>query len=136
MKAHNIFLLILGLATYITFLSLKQPPYHNYYYFGNNIYNIHIINGFTNNSSLPLIVWCSSGERDDFSWSVKTKFWKNTMYLCTMKLDQKRRKFEAFHGVRDVQRCNPTKHCFWLVKEDGFYFSNDEIYWKKDFSWI
>lgn len=149
MKAHNIFLLILGLATYITFISLKQQPYHhNYYYFGNNIYNIHIINGFTNNSSLPLIVWCSSDddsgdiggralqERDDFSWSVETKFWKNTMYFCTMKLDQKRRKFQAFHGNRDVQRCNPTNHCFWLVKEDGFYFSNDEIYWQKDFSWI
>ncbi|XP_009595483.1 S-protein homolog 21 [Nicotiana tomentosiformis] len=142
MKAYNIFLLILGLASYVTFISIKQP----YDYFG-NIYNVHIINGFTNNSSLPLVVWCSSGdtgdiggralqERDDFSWSVKTKFWKNSQYVCTMKLDQKRRRFQAFYGSRDVQRCSPTKQCFWLVKEDGFYFSNDEIYWQKDFSWI
>lgn len=136
------FLFILGVACYIIMLILIKQPDE---YFG-QVYNVHIINGFTNNSSLPLVVWCNADdgadmggralqERDEFSWSVKTTFWKSTQYLCTMKNDNQRRSFQAFQRRRDIQRCSPTRECFWLVKEDGFYFSNDEIYWRKDFSW-
>ncbi|CAN4120689.1 unnamed protein product [Withania somnifera] len=135
----TMFLIILGIYI-IALISIKQPDE----YF-EKIYNIHIINGFTNNSSLPLVVWCISSDRvdiggralqehDEYSWSVKTTFWKNTQFLCTMKFDQQKRSFQAFQR-KDIQRCSPTRECFWLVKEDGFYFSNDEIYWRRDFSW-
>uniref|UniRef100_A0A3Q7I985 S-protein homolog n=1 Tax=Solanum lycopersicum TaxID=4081 RepID=A0A3Q7I985_SOLLC len=137
-----ILFIMLGLACYLmTLISIIQPD--DYF---EKIYNIHIINGFTNNSSVPLVVWCISSdnvdlggralqERDEFSWSVKSTFWKNTKFLCTMKFDNQRRSFQAFQRRRDIQRCYPTRECFWLVKEDGFYYSNDEIYWRKDFNW-
>ncbi|CAI0380370.1 unnamed protein product [Linum tenue] len=114
---------------------------------GTQEFDVRVINGFTSNSSLPLIIWCSSGdstvdlggralqERDDFGWSLKTKLYSSSMFLCTMKWDAKRRKFDAFKAPRDVRRCSPLRKCSWLVREDGFYFSNDEVNWKKDFSW-
>ncbi|XP_019166027.1 PREDICTED: uncharacterized protein LOC109161915 [Ipomoea nil] len=143
MKAQSILLvIILALATYAAFISLKQPDR----YLGSVVYDVHVINGFSDNSSMPLVVWCSSSadddiggralqEGDEFSWSVKTIFWANIKFRCTMKFDRRRRRFEAFRRSRDVERCNPTRHCFWLVKKDGFYFGNDGINWRKDFSW-
>ncbi|CAA3006070.1 S-protein homolog 5 [Olea europaea var. sylvestris] len=133
-------LLILGLASYATFISLKQNDFES------ESYDVRIINGFSNNSSLPLIIWCESEyggdiggralqERDDFSWSVKSGLWKTPLFFCTIKWDGKRKKFEAFRETRDRYRCEKYRQCFWLVKEDGFYFSSDEIAWRKDFSW-
>ncbi|KAK4732717.1 hypothetical protein R3W88_025705 [Solanum pinnatisectum] len=127
-----IFFIMLGLACYImALISINQPD--DYF---EKIYNIHIINGFTNNSSVPLVVWCISSdnvdlggralqERDEFSWSVKSTFWKNTQFLF----------FKLFKEEGILKEVNPTRECFWLVKEDGFYYSNDEIYWRKDFNW-
>ncbi|OAY28194.1 self-incompatibility protein S1 [Manihot esculenta] len=109
-------------------------------------YDVRVINGFTNNSSLPLVIWCSSNGRqlgaralqegDDFSWSLRTNFWGDTHFLCTVKWDERRRLFYAFKVPRDIYRCSLFRKCSWLVREDGFYFSNDEINWKKDFSWL
>ncbi|KAL2469549.1 Plant self-incompatibility protein S1 family [Abeliophyllum distichum] len=132
-----IVLFILGLVSYAAFLNN----------FANKSYDVRIINGFTNNSSLPLVVWCSSKdggdiggralqERDDYSWSVKTGLWKTPQFICTIKWDSKRIKFDAFWLNRDRYRCGNYRQCVWLVKEDGFYFSNDEITWERDFSWM
>ncbi|KAE8718359.1 hypothetical protein F3Y22_tig00110015pilonHSYRG00236 [Hibiscus syriacus] len=109
-------------------------------------YEVRVINGFSNNSSLPLVIWCVSQqdgdmggralqEGDDYGWRVKTNIWGDFGYLCTLKWDGKRRSFEAFRVGRDSRRCGPLNKCSWLVKEDGFYFSSDEVNWKKHFSW-
>ncbi|KAG7028781.1 hypothetical protein SDJN02_09962, partial [Cucurbita argyrosperma subsp. argyrosperma] len=110
-------------------------------------YEVRVINGFTNNSSLPLVIWCASKdsdiggralqEHDDFSWLVKTNFWITTtsQFSCTVKLDRTRRSFDAFKVPRDIYRCSAFRKCSWLVMEDGFYFSDDEVNWKKEFSW-
>lgn len=136
----NIFLVV-SLAIGIIFMSIYQPEY----FYGLE-YDVRVINGFKNNSSLPLVIWCSSNnddlggralqEGDDFSWSLKTNFWGTTHFLCTMKWDAMRRKFDAFKVPRDLQRCSLFRKCSWSVREDGFYFSNDEVNWKKDFSWL
>ncbi|KVH91049.1 Plant self-incompatibility S1 [Cynara cardunculus var. scolymus] len=110
-------------------------------------YEIRVVNGFTNNSSLPLVIWCASQdaniggralqEGDDFSWDARISFWTaNPAFSCTMKWDRTRKKFEAFQVHRDRPRCRLLRKCSWLVKEDGFYFSNDESNWVKDFSWL
>ncbi|XP_021725307.1 S-protein homolog 1-like [Chenopodium quinoa] len=111
-------------------------------------YNVRVVNGFTNNSSLPLVIWCASPENDmggralqegdDYSWSQTTNFLGvggNTRVFCTLKWDQMRKKFDAFYIYRDSYRCSPFKMCVWMVKEDGFYFSNDGLLFHKDFSW-
>ncbi|KAF3457605.1 hypothetical protein FNV43_RR02263 [Rhamnella rubrinervis] len=132
--------LVFSLAFFLFFISMSQPQ--NLY---GTEYDVRVINGFTDNSSLPLVIWCSSQdsdlggralqEHDDFSWRLKTNLWGTTHFVCTMKWDRKRKSFEAFKVPRDVRRCSPLRRCSWLVTEKGFYFSNDEVNWKKDFSW-
>ncbi|KAM7258271.1 hypothetical protein ACFE04_014012 [Oxalis oulophora] len=121
--------------------------HHQPEYFSEVEYEVRVINGFTNNSSLPLVIWCISQdmdlggralqEKDDYSWNIKTSLWAfNRQYQCTMKWEEKRKKFDAFQFPRDVNRCGLLRKCFWLVREDGFYFSNDNVVWKKAFSWL
>ncbi|KAB2009349.1 hypothetical protein ERO13_A10G120900v2 [Gossypium hirsutum] len=141
MKISTRFLLMFFVALGIIFMCVYQPAH----LFGME-FEVRVINGFSNNSSLPLVIWCISQqdgdmggralqEGDDFGWRLKTNIWGNSHYLCTMKWDAKRRSFDAFKVPRDSQRCAPLNKCSWLVKEDGFYFSSDEVNWKKDFSW-
>ncbi|KAB2625776.1 hypothetical protein D8674_017436 [Pyrus ussuriensis x Pyrus communis] len=142
MKILTSILLIFALAFVVICMSILEPQ--NFY---GTEYNVRVVNGFTNNSSLPLVIWCASQnsdlggralqEHDDFSWSLRTSLWGTTdLFKCTMKWDRIRRSFEAFKASRDIQRCGPLRKCSWLVREDGFYFSNDEVNWKKDFSWL
>jgi hypothetical protein len=129
-----------AIALFIVFMSILQPE-HLY----SKEYEVCVVNGFTNNDSLPLVIWCSSKdidlggralqEHDDFSWRLKINLWSTTHFLCTMKWDQKRKSFDAFKVSRDIYRCGTLRKCSWLVREDGFYFSNDEVNWRKDFSW-
>ncbi|RVW88427.1 hypothetical protein CK203_043902 [Vitis vinifera] len=131
-------------ANIFSFVSLSTTLWQSQFFSG-TIYDVRVVNGFTDNSSLVLVIWCSSQHNDlggralqagdDFSWSLKTNLWATTLFHCTMKWDQRRTSFEAFQVQRDSQRCGPFRTCFWLVKEDGFYFSNDQVNWKKDFSW-
>lgn len=148
MKPQNLLLLFLSTFTlYIALLTLKQHLSS-----AGRIYAVRIINGFSNNSSLPLVVWCvgprggddiggrALQERDDYSWTVRVGFgwWRSTgaRFVCTVKWDRMRRKFEAFRERRDEYRCGGGGgQCLWLVKEDGFYFSNNGIKWIKDFAW-
>ncbi|CAA0810131.1 Plant self-incompatibility protein S1 family [Striga hermonthica] len=112
-------------------------------------YDVRVINGFSNNSSAPLVVWCVSREtgdiggralqeRDDYSWDVEpSAFWtRDHEFVCTVKWDRTRKSFKAFDGSRDRYKCGPRRLCLWMVKEDGFYFSNDGIRWIKDFPWM
>ncbi|XP_047335798.1 S-protein homolog 6-like [Impatiens glandulifera] len=137
-----IFLLTISFSWFFIFTSLVQPDY-----FVGGVYEIQVINGFRNNSSLPLVIWCTSGDQDDmggralqegddFGWRVKAGFLRaSSHFICTLKWDDKRKRFDAFKVERDSHRCGPLRKCFWLVKEDGFYFSNDGENWMKDFSW-
>ncbi|GER34797.1 plant self-incompatibility protein S1 family [Striga asiatica] len=113
-------------------------------------YDVRVINGFSNNSSVPLVVWCVSREtgdiggralqeRDDYSWDVEpSAFWsiRDHEFVCTVKWDRTRKSFKAFDGSRDRYKCGPRRLCLWMVKEDGFYFSNDGVQWIKDFPWM
>ncbi|QCD77360.1 S-protein homolog 5 [Vigna unguiculata] len=112
---------------------------------GTNDYYVRVINGFTDNSSVPLVIWCSSEEmdlggralqeHDDFSWVMRPSFWSSNRMKCTMKWDSTRKSFEAFKASRDTERCGIHRTCSWMVTQDGFYFSNDEVNWRKDFLW-
>ncbi|KAM3708462.1 hypothetical protein ACB098_02G099600 [Castanea mollissima] len=129
-----------AIALLVVFMLILQPDQLQ-----GREFDVRVVNGFTNNDSLPLVIWCASKdsdlggralqEHDDFSWSLRTNFWGTTHFLCTMKWDQKRKSFDAFKVPRDIYRCGPLRKCSWLVREDGFYFSNDEVNWKREFSW-
>lgn len=115
------------------------------YLFSSDEYQVKVINGFTDNSSVPLVIWCSSDEvdlggrglqeHDDFSWFMKPNFWSTNRMKCTMKWGNIRKSFDAFKASRDIDRCGIHRICSWRVTQDGFFFSNDEVNWKKDFTW-
>jgi hypothetical protein len=115
------------------------------YLFSSDEYYVRVINGFTNNSSVPLVIWCSSDEmdlgsramqeHDDFSWIMRPNLWSSNHMKCTMKWDNIRKKFDAFKASRDAERCGTNRICSWRVTQDGFYFSNDEVNWRIDFTW-
>ncbi|XP_071699965.1 uncharacterized protein [Rutidosis leptorrhynchoides] len=127
-------------------MSMKH---HQPEYFSINgvTYQVSVVNGFTNNSSLPLVIWCVTQngddiggralqEGDDFSWDITLGFWTSTpAFSCTMKWDRTRKKFEPFQVHRERPKCGTLRKVSWLVKEDGFYFNDDEGNWIKDFSW-
>ncbi|KAI3823079.1 hypothetical protein L1987_04505 [Smallanthus sonchifolius] len=146
MKRWQIFLLFL-LASNIVFMCIKY--HHNEYDFSIQgvKYQIRVVNGFTNNSSLPLVIWCTTHdgdiggralqEGDDYTWYTRLSFWTPTpAYSCTIKWDRTRKMFEAFQVHQGRARCGMSRKCLWLVKEDGIYFSNNESNWVKDFLWI
>lgn len=101
------------------------------YLFGSDEYYVRVINGFTDNSSVPLVIWCSSEEvdlggralqeHDDFSWIMRPNFWSSNHMKCTMKWDNIRKRFDAFKAFRDTNRCGPHRVCSWRVTQDGFY---------------
>lgn len=146
LKTCAFFPYFLSIITFsiIFIITIREPEY----LYGTK-YDVRVVNGFTSNSSMPLVIWCATPENDmggralqegdDYSWSQTTGFLSvvggNNRVFCTLKWDQKRKKFDAFHVSRDTHRCSPFKMCFWLVKEDGFYFSNDGLLYHKDFSW-
>lgn len=146
MKNWQIFLVFL-FTSYIVFISISHHHQPEYFSIDGITYQIRVVNGFTNNSSLPLVIWCASQdgdiggralqEGDDYTWETALSFWTSTpSYFCTMKWDQTRKKFEAFKVHQEKKpRLGSFRKCLWLVKEDGFYFSNDEFNWVKDFSW-
>ncbi|KAI8549411.1 hypothetical protein RHMOL_Rhmol06G0022700 [Rhododendron molle] len=135
MKPLFIFLLVLlSLASsYIIFVSVRNPDF-----FVSTRYDVSVINGFKNNSSLPLVIWCSSSrgdmggralqEGDDFSWSLETNIWGTPLYGCTMKWDETRKPFVAFEVGRDSSRCAPSRKCFWLCQDD-FEITIIRIHW-------
>ncbi|XP_057540242.1 uncharacterized protein LOC130818191 [Amaranthus tricolor] len=144
-KTCALFPCFLTLITFVTvfIITIKEPEYLSV-----TKYSISVINGFSNNSSLPLVIWCESEENDmggralqegdDYSWSQSTGFLGVgiSRVFCTIKWESVRKVFDAFHFERDIHRCSPFKMCVWLVKEDGFYFSNDGLLFQKDFSWM
>nr|POE71736.1 hypothetical protein CFP56_52600 [Quercus suber] len=99
-------------------------------------YDVRVVNGFTNNDSLPLVIWCASKdsdlggralqEHDDFSWRLRTNLWGTTHFLCTMKWDQKRKSFDAFKVPRDIYRCGPLRKCSWLRPLDLIGNTNED----------
>ncbi|GFP92436.1 hypothetical protein PHJA_001387800 [Phtheirospermum japonicum] len=144
MKTLALFL-ILASASFTTLILFTHPLD-----FDNTNYDVRVINGFTNNSSEPLVVWCVSRdtgdiggralqERDDYSWTVESSvffYWSSSRFVCTMKWEGKRKRFEAFRVSRDRYRCGARRQCLWLVREDGFYFGNDGFNWVRDFPWM
>ncbi|EFH59754.1 Plant self-incompatibility S1 [Arabidopsis thaliana x Arabidopsis arenosa] len=136
-------LMLIAISLTIIFTLILQPQTM----FLGEEFDVRVINSFRDNSSLPLVIWCTSPqgdlggralqEGDDFEWTAKIDLWSwMAEYTCTMKWNSKRKRFEAFKVSRDSNRCGSTKKCSWSVREDGFYFSSDEVYWTKDFSWL
>ncbi|KAJ0091862.1 hypothetical protein Patl1_26796 [Pistacia atlantica] len=108
------------------------------------IYRVHIINGFSNNDN-PLIIHCYSkdddlGEHsllmnDEFKFKFGRNVWTVTRFVCDMRSGLKSKKIIVFLMGDEGKRCRGTGHCFWSIRDDGFYFCNDNKSWVKRYDW-
>ncbi|XP_057466445.1 S-protein homolog 5-like [Actinidia eriantha] len=106
------------------------------------IYTVHIIDGLASSGPPELTFRCKSGDDDlglqspvpgqDYNFTFRESIFGSTLFFCTFNLGDQRQSFDVFNkGIR--KQC---KQCFWLVKEDGFSFSNDNFHYEKKYNWL
>lgn len=100
-----------------------------------NAIDVHIVDGIEKNVP-PLKFHCASGDDDlgmhtpkfkgsDFKFSFKRNIFLETLFFCYFWWGSKNIAFEVY---RDSGACGheggiKTGVCYWLIKEDGFYFA-------------
>lgn len=107
-------------------------------------YHVHIINGFKNNSK-PLMVHCWSGDDDigqhslhvgqQIAWHFRVNWLGSTQFTCKVKHGTRAKQFYAFSAPIEGSECAGDGQCYWLIVEDGFYFSKDDFTWMRKFAW-
>ncbi|KAJ8436633.1 hypothetical protein Cgig2_029879 [Carnegiea gigantea] len=111
-------------------------------------YHVHITNDFFD-QSVALLVQCKSGggkdlglhtlkQHEQFEWSFKMDVWRRTRYTCLAQQSPvtiaqhiylKSKNFTAFKPSREEYGCLPSAHCYWSIREQGFFFSSDNSTW-------
>ncbi|KAM7462260.1 hypothetical protein LguiA_030381 [Lonicera macranthoides] len=118
-------------------------------------YEIHIFNGFPNNS-YTLRCRCQSKDTDfgyhdlargeEFYWKFRNHVFGKTLYFCHFYWGNINKVVDVFNAQKGFPSCgdgksNKDKKCYWLVKDDGFYSCkdicapNNPIFWEKIYSW-
>lgn len=102
-------------------------------------YYVHVVN-FLSDNTQPLRIHCASGDNDlgyhdlaikqDFQWSFHVNYFvHSTLYFCHFWWGAKQASFDVFNKTW-APNCNRVhkgdKFCFWLVKDDGFYFTGTQ----------
>ncbi|KAE8698834.1 putative Leucine-rich repeat receptor-like protein kinase family protein [Hibiscus syriacus] len=113
-------------------------------------YHIHIVNDLPNDMPPgvpPLKIHCKSGDRDigempmfphdDYQFDTKVDWFATTLFFCSVDwLEGKQQSFDAFVARRDEHRCRKYHNsCLWSVREDGIYFSDDNLNWFNTYPW-
>ncbi|KAK4852477.1 hypothetical protein QYF36_024524 [Acer negundo] len=107
-------------------------------------YTVHITNGFYYNEK-PLVIHCWSedddlGEHtlwknDEFHFSFKESFFRWTHFYCEMRHDKKFKQIDVYDDKKERIKCTYTLTCYWIVDEDGFFFSINNKFWSKIYDW-
>ncbi|GMJ08296.1 hypothetical protein like AT3G24060 [Hibiscus trionum] len=112
-------------------------------------YHIHVTNDLPSepHGEPSLYLHCKSKNKDlgeksmvqheDYTWDTKINLWRTTLFFChAVWVNHKEQYFDAFKATRDEDRCMVYHFsCLWSVKEDGIYFSNDELTWTNAYPW-
>ncbi|KAK4341614.1 hypothetical protein RND71_040115 [Anisodus tanguticus] len=98
--------------------------------------HVHIVDGIEKNTPKS-IFHCASRDDDlgwhylpykgsDFTFSFKPKAFVETVFFCHFWRGSKNVAFEVYryNGACGEEGGYETGICYWLVKEDGFYFAN------------
>lgn len=115
--------------------------------FGNEV-QMFIISDVPNDRPTPLLAQCQSGDTyigrhalkigELLAWHFRINFIKTTLFYCNFYWGSKTQSFDVF-TVGSEDECKPSTtrdySCYWLVKTDGFYRSNNKTMWKKTHDW-
>lgn len=117
-------------------------------YWGNQV-QMHIISDIPNNQPLPLRLQCKSKDNnlgmhslirgEELAWHFGYSFFSHTFFFCHFYWGSKSQVFDVFNKRTISHECLPATSrdysCYWLVKPDGFYRSNNNTNWKKRYDW-
>lgn len=110
---------------------------------------VHIISGVPNTPK-PLECRCQSGDddlgmhkinmRDEFYWEFSPNIGFTTHLFLPFLLGAEQVRFDVYNKSLDhlCKKAGPTVKpydCYWLVKPDGFYLSNDDKNYAKMNGW-
>ncbi|GMI87895.1 hypothetical protein like AT3G24060 [Hibiscus trionum] len=113
-------------------------------------YHIHIANNLPNDlpSGTPsLNLHCKSANKDigwksmlpgdDYTFDTKINVFRTTLFFCYAQwVEGKQQHFNAFDAKRDERRCRTHDNsCLWSVRNDGIYFSDDNVHWVNSYPW-
>ncbi|KAF3676082.1 hypothetical protein P3S67_009022 [Capsicum chacoense] len=95
--------------------------------------HVHVVDGLASNNP-PLKLHCASGDNelgwhypktgDDFNFSFTPSEVVTTIFFCHFWWGAKDSAFEVYNTDGNCGKDN-SQICYWLVKEDGFYFAHD-----------
>ena len=103
-------------------------------------FEVFVVSQLPANSSL-LHIHCASKDNDlgdhdlhrdgQFRWQFRMNFWGTTEFWCHFWWNSKDRRFTVMRWSFAKIHCGHDllirNTCFWMVREDGFYFSNRGI---------
>lgn len=108
-------------------------------------YNIHIVNNITSRTG-ELIVRCKSADDDlqdrymykgeDWQWQFRVNFFRSTLFSCDARWGQLKKSFNAFDTDSLSFKCEDTSTCFWSIRDEGMYFSCDDLNYVKQYEWL
>lgn len=102
-------------------------------------FEVRVLNDINSTKSPPLRIHCASGDDDlgnhtlyylqNFHWQFRINFWLTTRFFCHFWWDNKQRVFDVFYAgwhefCEDPDSFDDINLCYWVVKTDGFYFTN------------
>ncbi|KAJ0013529.1 hypothetical protein Pint_21529 [Pistacia integerrima] len=108
-------------------------------------FRVHIINALSHDND-NLIIHCYSldddlGEHnlrvgDEFTFKFGRHVILTTRFWCDMKYGSDHSKtIDVFTENIGDKYCCHTNKCFWSIREDGIYFSNNNQSWVKWYDW-
>lgn len=106
-------------------------------------FRVHIINNLSHDN---LDIHCHSceddlgqhmlGKNDDFTFKFGQHIVFVTHFWCEMKYgDYHSKAITVYTDDFGDKYCCLTKKCFWSVRDDAFYFSNNNRSWVKWYDW-
>ncbi|KAH7834165.1 hypothetical protein Vadar_013316 [Vaccinium darrowii] len=109
-------------------------------------YTVFIVSAVSNNPK-PLRIHCQSGDDDlgfhdiksgeNFNWSFRLNLISSTRYYCHFWWDSKEKSFDVFYYETVALKCQRPGPftCVWIVRPEGFYLSNGNATWYKEYDW-
>lgn len=73
--------------------------------------------------------------KEEFRFEFTVDFWKKTHFGCDMGFGTNERTVDVFQTGIEIHTCRSTGNCFWSMREDGIYFSNNDQSWVKKYDW-
>ncbi|CAK7329210.1 unnamed protein product [Dovyalis caffra] len=140
MNTRHHFLLVLAATFYLLSCQISIATEDDFLWIWHHIY---ITNDLPGDPLKKLMVHCKDktkdlgvhylSQKEVFHFKASIDFFRRRLYFCNMQWNGKQTYIEAFKAKRDEDRCR--KHCMWSVREDGFYFSNGNGNWNKEYQW-